>query len=82
MRNCIKKRVDTTLGDLIESLSEVAFEYCKDSTKAYTLVSMVLADLLSNSRSDLTPIQSGMRDKKSSIYNGKYFNRRQWAFVR
>ena len=83
MRNGIKKSVDTALGDLLETLSEVAFEYCKDSTKAYSLVGVVLADLLSNcSRSDLIPIRSGMRDKKSSIYNDRYFNRRHWAFVR
>ena len=78
-----KKRIDTTLGDLIEALSEVAFEQCKDAKEAYTLAGLVLADVLSNClRSDLTPIQSGRRDKKSSLYNDKYFNRRHWAFVR
>ena len=43
-----KKRIDTTLGDLIEALSEVAFEQCKDAKEAYTLAGLVLADVLSN----------------------------------
>ena len=63
MRDGIKKRIDTTLGDLMESLGEVAFEYCKDSTKAYSLVGVVLADLLSNcSRSDLIPIRDARQE--------------------
>jgi hypothetical protein len=51
-----KKRIDTTLGDLMEALTEVAFEHCKDAKEAYTLAGLVLADVLSNClRSDLTP---------------------------
>src|SRR5215467_10584670 len=53
------------------------FRTGKDAKEAYTLAGLVLADVLSNClRSDLTPIQSGRRDKKSSLYNDKYFNRR------
>ena len=47
-KNGIKKRIDTTLGELIETLSEVAFEECKDPKEAYTLASFGLTDLLSN----------------------------------
>jgi hypothetical protein len=43
-----RKRIDTTLGDLIEALSEVAFEQCRDAKEAYTLAGLVLADVLSN----------------------------------
>jgi hypothetical protein len=66
-RNSIKKRIDTTLGELIETLSEVAFEDCRDAKEAYTLAGLVLTDVLRNcARSDLTAIQSRVRGKKFS----------------
>jgi hypothetical protein len=62
-----KKRIDTTLGELIAALSEVAFEHCKDAKEAYTLAGLVLADVLSNClRSDVTPSQSRIRDRDFS----------------
>jgi len=72
-----KKRIDTTLGDLIEALSEVAFEQCKDAKEAYTLAGLVLADVLSNClRSDVTP--SPIKDRRQGfleyVYNNRYFN--------
>lgn len=39
-------RIDTTLGELIEAVSEFAFEYADDSREAYDLARMVLVDLL------------------------------------
>ena len=56
-RNAIKRSINTTLGDLIETLSEVAFEDCKDAKEAYALAGFILTDLLSNCLcSDVTPI--------------------------
>jgi len=71
-----KKRIDTTLGDLIEALSEVAFEQCKDAKEAYTLAGLVLADVLSNClRSDLTsPIKDPPYGFLEYVYNKRYFN--------
>ncbi len=56
-----KKRIDTTLGDLIGALSEVALEQCKDAKEAYTLAGLVLTDVLSNCwiPSDAEPNQGG-----------------------
>ncbi len=63
-----KKRIDTTLGELIEALSEVAFEHCKDAKEAYTLAGLVLADVLSNClRSDLTPSPIKVGDFSSAF---------------
>ena len=70
-----KKRIDTTLGELIEALSEVAFEHCKDAKEAYTLAGLVLADVLSNCvRSDLTPSPIKRRGFLECVYNNRYFN--------
>jgi hypothetical protein len=41
-----ENRIDTTLGDLIEAVSEVVFEYCKNNQEAYTVTSLVLAEIL------------------------------------
>ncbi|HEY2988430.1 MAG TPA: hypothetical protein VGL11_11935 [Candidatus Binatia bacterium] len=41
-----QNRIDTTLGDLIEAVSEVVFEYCKNNQEAYTVTSLVLAEIL------------------------------------
>ena len=39
-------RIDTTLGDLVEAVSEVAFEHSQSAEEAYALAAAVLVDLL------------------------------------
>jgi hypothetical protein len=39
-------RIDTTLGDLIAAISEVAFDYSADTKEAYNLTRLVLAQIL------------------------------------
>jgi len=40
------KRIDTTLGDLIAAVSEVAFEYSADTEDAYHLAGLLLGEIL------------------------------------
>ncbi|HET7004164.1 MAG TPA: hypothetical protein VFK65_01640 [Candidatus Binatia bacterium] len=39
-------RVDTTLGDLIAAISDIAFEYTDDTDDAYRLAGLVLKEIL------------------------------------
>ena len=39
-------RIDTTLGDLIAAISDVALEYSADRKEAYDLVGLVLLKIL------------------------------------
>jgi hypothetical protein len=39
-------RIDTTVGDLIAAVSEVAFEYSADAKEAYHLTRLVLREIL------------------------------------
>jgi len=39
-------RINTTLGELIATVSEFAFEYSADTRKAYDLARLVLVELL------------------------------------
>ena len=39
-------RINTTLGELIATVSEFAFEYSADEKEAYDLARLVLLDLL------------------------------------
>ena len=39
-------RIDTTVGDLIAAVSEVAFEYSADAKEAYHLTRLVLMEIL------------------------------------
>lgn len=41
-------RIDTTLGDLIAVISDIAFEYTDDTDDAYRLAGLVLAEILKN----------------------------------
>jgi len=41
-------RIDTTLGELIATISDVAFEYSDDTKEAYDLARLVLVDILKN----------------------------------
>jgi len=41
-------RIDTTLGDLIAAISDVAFEYSDDKKAAYHLTGLVLVEILKN----------------------------------
>jgi len=45
-------RIDTTLGDLITAISDVAFEYAADKKEAYYLAYLVLADILHGAPSE------------------------------
>ncbi len=47
-----ENRIETTLGELIETVSEVAFEYCDDAQEAYALARLVLVEILKNAASD------------------------------
>ena len=40
------RRINSTLGELIAAISEVAFENSYDTKEAYTLASLVLAEIL------------------------------------
>ena len=39
-------RINTTLGELIATVSELAFEYSADTREAYDLARLVLVELL------------------------------------
>jgi hypothetical protein len=43
-----RNRIDTTLGDLIATISDVAFEYSDDTKEAYHLTRLVLAEIFKN----------------------------------
>ena len=43
-------RIDTTLGDLIATISDVAFEYSADTNEAYILTRLVLMEILNRRR--------------------------------
>ena len=40
------RRIDTTLGDLIATISDVAFEYSDNKKEAYHLARLVLVEIL------------------------------------
>jgi hypothetical protein len=40
------RRIDTTLGDLIATISDVAFEHSHDAKEAYELTRLVLLEIL------------------------------------
>jgi len=44
-----ENRIDTTLGELIEAVSEVVFESCDNNQEAYAVASLVLAEILKSS---------------------------------
>ncbi len=59
-----ENRIETTLGELIETVSEVAFEYCDDAQEAYALARLVLVKILKNAASGddfLDPPASGKK---------------------
>ena len=39
-------RIDTTLGELIATISDVAFEYSDDTREAYHIAHLVLMEIL------------------------------------
>jgi len=41
-----QERIDTTLGDLIEALTEAAFEFSADERDAYVLAGLALEQIL------------------------------------
>jgi hypothetical protein len=41
-----ENRIDTTLGDLIEAVSEAVFETCDNSQEGYAVAGLVLAEIL------------------------------------
>lgn len=46
MRSSGDKKLETTLGELIEAVSEVAFEYSDDTKEAYRLARVALVEIL------------------------------------
>jgi hypothetical protein len=44
--NNSNRRIDTTLGELVATVSEFAFEYSSDTKEAYDLARVVLVELL------------------------------------
>lgn len=38
--------IETTLGELVEAASDVAFEYCQNPKEAYALASLVVVEML------------------------------------
>ncbi len=59
-----ENRIETTLGELIETVSEVAFEYCDDAQEAYALARVVLLEILKNSASGFEPFNLPAPGKK------------------
>jgi hypothetical protein len=53
-------RIDTTLGELIATISDVAFEYSDDRKEAYDLARRVLVQILKGAslRSEIVDRQS------------------------
>ena len=47
-RNHPGQNLNTTLGDLIEAVSEVAFEYSENPREAYMLARLALVEILRN----------------------------------
>ena len=43
-----ENRTDTTLGELIATISDVAFEYAADTEEAYEIAHLVLVRILKN----------------------------------
>jgi len=43
---CNDNKIDTTLGELIAAISEVAYEYSRDTKEAYNLARLVLVKIL------------------------------------
>ena len=41
-----ENRIDTTLGELIATVSEEAFEYSDDTKEAYNIARLVLVEIL------------------------------------
>ena len=44
-----ENRIDTTIGELVEAVSEVVLESCENSQEAYAVASLVLAEILKSS---------------------------------
>lgn len=66
-----RERLDTTLGELIEAVSEIAFEYCDDAEQAYALAAAALVEILRNGRAPAK--QSGDAASNRSVARG-YLN--------
>jgi hypothetical protein len=52
MRNPSDTTIETTLGELIAVVSEVAFENAENAQEAYALAAVVLSDLLAGGAQD------------------------------
>ena len=64
-----ENRIDTTLGEIIEAVSEVVFESCDNSQEAYAVASLVLAEILKSSFHTDTGYEYGHgRPRKSFIH--------------
>lgn len=48
MKNGVKHKLNTTLGELIAAVSGAALEVCKDKHLAYLMASLALEDIIEN----------------------------------
>ena len=49
------EKFDTTIGELVVALSDVAFEVCADKEEAYFLVALALKSLLARAQVNKAP---------------------------
>lgn len=63
-RNHPAENFNTTLGDLIQAVSEVAFEYSDNPREAYTLARLALVEILKTASSPAAGDDTGDRISK------------------
>lgn len=70
MRNSGDDKLETTLGELIEAVSEVAFEYSDDTKEAYRLARVALVEILKSASfsQDLDPNFTRILTKKEYLH--------------
>lgn len=70
MRSSGDNQLETTLGELIEAVSEVAFEYSDDTKEAYLLARVALVEILKNASfsQDLDPNFTRILTKKEYLH--------------
>jgi hypothetical protein len=62
MRQSGRKKLDTTLGELISAVSDAALEVCKDKDTAYLLASIALEDIFENDVRHAEPAATSVRE--------------------
>jgi hypothetical protein len=64
-----ENRIDTTLGELIEAVSEAVLESCDNSQEAYAVASLVLAEILKSSLNT-----GGSRERGHGFHRKSYLH--------